>query len=95
MKELVSITRNGSWYQIGWMDKKSLLTNQIQGYKNLISYAKYVGVKHTSGTPLLSDIKVDNLISMLTVSGNLTDKEQFKLISQRLNDYLNSYHSSY
>ena len=90
MNELVCIFQNGSWYQVSWLDKTTDFTKKVQDYKNLISFLKYACIKHTSGTPLVSDIRVGNVVSMITVDNNLTDKEQYKLINQRLDNFLNT-----
>ena len=89
MNELVSIMQNGSWYEVAWLDKQTLFIKKVQGYKNLIKFIKYACIKHTSGTPLVNDIKVNGVVSMITVDGSLTDKEQWNIISQRLDNYLN------
>lgn len=89
MNELVCIFKNGSWYQVYWLDKTTNFTKKVQGYKNLIKFIKYAGIKHTTGKPLVNDISVNDLISMITVDGSLTDKEQWNMINQRLDNYLN------
>ena len=88
MNELVSIMQKGSWYEVAWRDKKTLCTNQVQGYKQLVRFIRYACIKHTTGTPLVNDIRVNDLISMITVDGSLTDNEQWNIINQRLNSYL-------
>lgn len=89
MNELVSIMQKGSWYEVAWLDKKTLFTKKVQGYKNLIRFIRYACIKHTTGTPLVNDTRVNDLINMITVDGSLTDNEQWNMISQRLNNYLN------
>ena len=89
MNELVCIFKNGSWYEVSWLDQKTLFTKKVQGYKSLINFIKYACIKHTTGKPLVNDIRMNDLISMITVDGSLTDKEQWKIINQRLNSYLN------
>ena len=89
MNELVSIMQNGSWYKVAWLDKGTVFTKKVQGYKNLINFIKYACIKHTSVTPLANDIRVNGVVSMITVDGSLTDKEQWNIINQRLGNYLN------
>lgn len=89
MNELVSIMQTGSWYKVTWLDKKTILTKKVQGYKNLIKFIKYACIKHTNGTPLVNDTRVNALINMIRVDNNLTDTEQWNMINQRLNNYLN------
>lgn len=89
MNELVSIMKNGSWYEVAWYDKKTLFTKKVQGYKNLVRFIKYACIKHTTGTPVVNDIRMNDLISMITVDDSLTDSEQWNIVNQRLNDYLN------
>ena len=89
MNELVCIFKNGSWYQVYWLDKTTNFTKKVQGYKNLIKFIKYACIKHTTGKPLVNDIKVNGVVSMITVDGSLTDKEQWNIINQRLDNYLN------
>ena len=89
MNELVSIMRNGSWYEVAWLDHETLFTKKVQGRKNLFEFVKYACIKHTIGKPLVNDIRVNDLISMIKVDDNLTDKKQWNVINQRFNNYLN------
>lgn len=84
MNELVSITNNGSWYQVAWYDHKTLFTKKVHGWENLLKFLKYACIKHTAGTPLAFTMAVRNIIPMLTVDKDTDDKQAWKEINKKM-----------
>lgn len=83
MNELVSIIKNGSWFEVAWYEYGSLMTKKVQGYKNALKFIKYACIKHTIGSPLAFDKSLINLVNYISVDPTLTDKEAWSAIDKK------------
>lgn len=74
MNELISITRNCSWYRVVFMvkgNKKAcgyLAACKVQGLKKLVQYIKHNNIVHTAKSPLA--FVVEKLVKSITVQAN-------------------------
>lgn len=84
MNELISITNNGSWYQVSWYNHKTLFTKKVHGWENLLKFLKYACIKHTAGQPVAFTRAVNNIIPMLTVDKSMGDKQAWEAINKKM-----------